>query len=104
MRIDDGQLVLEGVDAGKFVGDVWGTEDYEFSETVPAAWRDTVLLHLMAERFDKTSDFKKWCALRHSAWPGPRNCYYLGSLLAALRAAHCSNRASVPVRRCSECY
>ena len=65
VRIDDSrQLVLEGADAGKFVGDVWGVEEYEFSETVAASWKETVLLHLMAERFDKTSDFRKWCQER----------------------------------------
>ena len=65
VKIDDhGQLVLEGSDAGDFVSEVWGHDDYDFSETVSAAWRDTVLLHLMAERFDKTSDFRKWCQER----------------------------------------
>jgi hypothetical protein len=75
VRIDDhGQLVLEGSDAGKLVQEVWGADDYDFEQTVPAAWRDTVLLHLMAERFSKTSDFRAWCEERgiptqFCAWP-----------------------------------
>jgi len=62
VRIDDsGNLVLDGADAGEYVRQFWGDWDYEYSETVPASWKDTVLLHLMKERFTETTAFREWC-------------------------------------------
>jgi hypothetical protein len=65
-KIDDrGQLVLDGADTGSRVQEIWGDDDYEFSEAVPAEWKDTVLLHLVKERFSTgTSEFRKWCEER----------------------------------------
>ena len=75
VRIDHrGQLALHGSDSGKFVSEVWGADDYDFEQAAQAEFRDTVLLHLMAERFSKTSDFRAWCDARgiptqFCAWP-----------------------------------
>ena len=64
-KIDDkGRLVLDGADGGERVREVWGDWDYEYSETVPAEWKETVLLHLIKERFASTSDFRVWCQER----------------------------------------
>ena len=65
MRIEGpGDLVLDGADAGPAVEEFWGDWDYEYSLTVPAAWKDTVLLHLMKERFTETTPFQEWCEAR----------------------------------------
>jgi hypothetical protein len=65
VKIDDeGRLVLYGADAGERVREIWGDWDYEYSETVPAEWKETVLLHLIKERFAATSDFRVWCEER----------------------------------------
>lgn len=61
---DGGQLVLDGADGGERVRQVSGDWDYEFSWTVPAEWKGTVLLHLMKERFPKESEFSAWCEER----------------------------------------
>jgi hypothetical protein len=64
-KIDsDGQLVLDGADGGASVRDTCGDWDYEYTETVSAEWKDTVLLHLLKERFERTSDFRQWCEAR----------------------------------------
>jgi hypothetical protein len=52
VRIDQqGNLVLDAVYAGPTVERMRGDWDYEYSVTVPATWKDTVLLHLMKDRF-----------------------------------------------------
>jgi hypothetical protein len=61
---DEGNLVMEGVDGGPAVEEFWGDNDYEYWQTVPAAWKDTVLLYLMKERFEGTTPFGKWCEER----------------------------------------
>jgi len=74
VRIDDeGGLVLDGVDAGPTIAAVVGDWDHEYTETVSQAWKDSVLLHLVKERFDKISDFRTWCEERgiptvYSSW------------------------------------
>jgi hypothetical protein len=64
-RIDElGGLVLDGADAGEFVRKVRGDSDYEYSESVPVEWKDSVLLYLLEERFTTTSAFRTWCEER----------------------------------------
>jgi hypothetical protein len=64
-RIDEGgDLVLDRVDGGRQLEEVTREFDYEFFWTVPAEWKDTVLLHLMKERFPKESKFAPWCKER----------------------------------------
>jgi hypothetical protein len=65
VRIDQqGNLVLDGADGGPMTKQLCGDWDYEYWVTVPAAWRDTVLLHLMKERFPDLTLFQKWCRER----------------------------------------
>jgi hypothetical protein len=61
---EQGDLRLDGVDGSPMLEKSWGDFDYEFSWTVPAEWKDTVLLHLMKERFPKESEFSGWCEER----------------------------------------
>jgi hypothetical protein len=66
VKIDDnGDLVLDAADAGESVRSIVGDWDYEYSETVPAQWKDTMLLHLIKERFTSTSEFGQWCKARN---------------------------------------
>lgn len=57
---DEGNLVLEGYDIGESVKEFWGDSDYEYWLTVSKEWKDTVLLLLIKERFELSSDFQKW--------------------------------------------
>jgi hypothetical protein len=82
VRIDpNGDLVLDGVDAGPGVKASTGDWDYEYWTTVPAAsradvlqhlaseykvsvppqWADEALLELMKRRFDCIIKFRAWC-------------------------------------------
>lgn len=59
----DGYLVMDAVDAGEHIRKITGDWDYEYSVTVPQEWTQTVLLHLLKERFSAdapTSDFMAW--------------------------------------------
>jgi len=59
-----GDLILEGYDGNNWLKEMTGDWDYEFSWTVPGEWKDTVLLHLIKDRFPKESDFHQWCKER----------------------------------------
>jgi hypothetical protein len=60
-KIDnDGNLVLEGYDIGDSVEEFWGDSDYEYWLTVSQEYKDTVLLLLIQERFESSSEFKMW--------------------------------------------
>lgn len=60
-RIDEqGNLALEGVDRGEWVTEQTGDWDYEYWLKVTREWKDTVLLHLLRERFENDSEFRKW--------------------------------------------
>lgn len=60
-RIDEtGDLILDGYDRGALVEEVWGSDDYEYSLTVKAEYKDTVLLNLIKERFEHDSQFRTW--------------------------------------------
>ena len=56
----NGDLVLEGCDNGDLVKDIWGDWDYEYWITVKSDYKDTVLLHLIRERFDSETKFREW--------------------------------------------
>jgi hypothetical protein len=55
-----GDLILEGFDYGEFVEEVFGDDDYEYSLTVKADYKDTILLNLIKEKFANDSEFKLW--------------------------------------------
>ena len=57
---DDGSLVLEGHDLGSTVAKFWPDDEYEYWLTVPANYRDTVLLWLIKERFSSDVEFREW--------------------------------------------
>lgn len=57
---DDGRLVLEGYDAGSMVEALWGDSDYEYWLTVDKKYKDTILLHLIKERFADDPEFRDW--------------------------------------------
>lgn len=60
-RIDEqGNLVLEGWDRGDFVKAALDDSDYEYWLKVPRAYKDTVLLWLIQERFANDSEFRAW--------------------------------------------
>lgn len=60
MISEDGDLVLEGCDNGEYVKQVWGDFDYEYWVTVKSDYKDSVLLHLIQEKFDNETKFKEW--------------------------------------------
>ena len=67
----NGDLVLKGYDVGKLVEDQFGDSDYEYSLTVKAEDKDTVLLNLIKERFANDSEFKSWLeekGIPHEFW------------------------------------
>jgi hypothetical protein len=49
---DKGELVIDGRDFGSNVEALWGDDDYEFTWSIAPEWKDTVLLHLLRERFE----------------------------------------------------
>lgn len=57
---ENGDLALEGVDSGSEVEKTMGDWDYEYWLTVPAAFKDTVLLWLIKERFENSSALMGW--------------------------------------------
>ena len=60
-RVDEnGDLILDGYDSGEFVEEVLYHDDYEYSLTVKAEYKDTVLLHLIKETFANDSKFRTW--------------------------------------------
>lgn len=65
VRIDpDGDLVLDGCDAGELARETFGDWDYEYWLTVPAEWKNTLLLHLVKERFSSVHDMQEWLEKR----------------------------------------
>ena len=57
---ENGDLVLDGYDLGKRAEEWFGHDDYEYSLTLKAEFKDTVLLYLIKEKFANDSEFKKW--------------------------------------------
>jgi hypothetical protein len=56
----DGDLILDGYDSGKLVEEVWGSDNYEYTLSVKAEYKDTILLNLIKERFKHDSEFRSW--------------------------------------------
>lgn len=59
-----GELVLDGCDAGEDVRQHFGDWDYEYWLTIPAESKDTLLLHLVKERFSSVHDMQEWLEKR----------------------------------------
>jgi len=60
-RIDEnGDLILDGYDSGEFVEEVLHHDDYEYSLTVKAEYKDTILLNLIKEKFKHDAEFRSW--------------------------------------------
>jgi hypothetical protein len=60
-RIDEtGDLVVEGQDVGRSVEAHWGDSDYEYALTVDKEFNGTVLLCLLKEKFDNSTELKMW--------------------------------------------
>ena len=57
---DNGDLILEGIDAGKDVEKFFGDSDYEYWLTMSKDFKETLLLHLIKERFSSVHDLKAW--------------------------------------------
>ena len=64
---EKGDLLISGCDFGANIEAMWGDSDYEYAWRVPAEWKDTVLLHLLKERFLAEAEwvqhdtlFKEW--------------------------------------------
>lgn len=53
---EHGDLVLEGQDFGRAVGEVWGGGEYEYWVTVRSAQSDALLVLLVKERFGDDAD------------------------------------------------
>jgi hypothetical protein len=56
----DGSLVLDGVDAGEDVINYFGDWDFEYLLVVAPEYKDTVLLHLIKDRFSSAQDMQQW--------------------------------------------
>ncbi len=57
---DAGELEIERSDYGPRVDDGWARDESEFNLTVPAEFKDTVLLLLIQERFSDEAAFRQW--------------------------------------------
>ena len=57
---DQGDLVLEGYEAGDSVKEWHDDFDYEYWHTVNVEFVHDVLLNLIKDRFDNASDYLKW--------------------------------------------
>lgn len=55
-----GAVLLEGYDSGQGVKEAMGDWDYEFWITVAPEYKDTLILHLLKERFAAARDMKSW--------------------------------------------
>ena len=56
----NGDLILDGYDSGEFVEETLHHDDYEYSLTVRAEYKDTILLNLIKEKFKNDSEFRTW--------------------------------------------
>jgi hypothetical protein len=57
---ENGDLVLDGCDAGELVEQMFGDWDYEYWLTIPEKFKDTILLNLIKDRFTTEHEFRKW--------------------------------------------
>jgi hypothetical protein len=59
--VERGKLYFCGLRSGPLCERLFGKPDNEYLVTVPAKWKNTVLLYLMKERFSDDKVFKDWC-------------------------------------------
>ena len=65
-KIDENKnLILEGYDIGKSPTEFFGDSDYEYWVTVKKEFKDTLLLYLLKESFNTSSDFMNWLKKRN---------------------------------------
>ncbi len=57
---ESGDLEFEGQDLGPETEKLTGQDEYEYFLTVPAEYKDTILIHLIKQNFRDDSSFKKW--------------------------------------------
>jgi tRNA isopentenyl-2-thiomethyl-A-37 hydroxylase MiaE len=57
---ENGDLVFEGVDMGDSVKERFDDFDFEYWHTIEAKNIDTLLLHLIKEKFGEISEVLKW--------------------------------------------
>ena len=57
---ENGDLLLEGQDLGPSVIEAFGDSDYEYWYTFKQEWKDTLLLHLLAEKFTVSNPPGEW--------------------------------------------
>lgn len=70
---EDGALAWEHYDAGPSTKAVYGDYDLEIIFWVAKDYKDTVLLHLIAERFKDREEFSAWLRSKNipaQAWSG----------------------------------
>ncbi len=65
---ENGELVLEGCDNGEMVREFWGDFDYEYWITIKKDYKDTMLLHLLKEKFDNQESLKEWLKEKNIPW------------------------------------
>jgi hypothetical protein len=57
---EQGGVVMDGADGGEHIRKMVGDWDAEYWVTVSPAWKDTLLLHLLKDKFTSTSAFMAW--------------------------------------------
>ena len=57
---EKGDLVVDGCDAGELVEEMFGDWDYEYWLTIPEKFKDTIMLHLIKDRFSSVHEIEKW--------------------------------------------
>ncbi len=61
IQIDgEGNLIMDGYDIGDAPKEFWGDSDYEYSVTVKEHFKEDVLLHLIKDRFNTSTQFMEW--------------------------------------------
>lgn len=56
----EGDLIINGCDAGDLAKKMLGDWDYEYWLTTPGNYKDTILLHLIKDRFSSVHEIRKW--------------------------------------------
>ena len=57
---EEGDLVIEGCDAGELVKEMLGDWDYEYWLTIAERFKDTIMLCLIKDRFSSVHEIKEW--------------------------------------------
>jgi len=57
---EKGDLVIDGCDAGELAEEMFGDWDYEYWLTIPEKFKDTIMLHLIKDRFSSVHEIEKW--------------------------------------------